>query len=237
MRIYERLSEVYDLDWGAFALNFVPLVERLLAERHVNRASVLDLACGTGTLVMELARLGCEATGVDGSPEMIERAREKASGLEGVSFVVADMTEYRSGRRHDAVTCTFDSINYVTSDARLAAMFEGVAAALGKNAFFAFDSNTTVLYETRHHGTFECESGDIGFYQELRYDPVTREALTVFGYPDGNTEVHRQKAYGLKDLEPLLDGAGLKVVEAHGGFEREPYTAGSERLVCVAEPG
>jgi demethylmenaquinone methyltransferase / 2-methoxy-6-polyprenyl-1,4-benzoquinol methylase len=41
--------------------------------------SVLDVACGTGAVALELVRrFGCEVTGVDQSPEMLEIARRRA---------------------------------------------------------------------------------------------------------------------------------------------------------------
>jgi ubiquinone/menaquinone biosynthesis C-methylase UbiE len=54
--------------------------------------AVLDAGCGPGVLVDELVRgQGCELWGVDVSPEMIDRARERHSGLERVHFGVGDV--------------------------------------------------------------------------------------------------------------------------------------------------
>ena len=45
---------------------------------------VLDLACGTGSLTVELCKRGWDIYGVDGSPEMLSEAMQKAhrEGLE-----------------------------------------------------------------------------------------------------------------------------------------------------------
>lgn len=40
---------------------------------------VLDVACGTGVAAVTAARLGCRVTGLDLTPELLERARENAS--------------------------------------------------------------------------------------------------------------------------------------------------------------
>jgi demethylmenaquinone methyltransferase/2-methoxy-6-polyprenyl-1,4-benzoquinol methylase len=59
---------------------------------------VLDLACGTGELALIIARLaedGIEITGLDYSPPMLERAREKATraGLaQKVNFIQGEVT-------------------------------------------------------------------------------------------------------------------------------------------------
>lgn len=61
---------------------------------------ILDLGCGTGTLTAQIARQGAHVTGVDHSPEMIESAREKYSGL---VFAVADGQALTYPAEFDAV--------------------------------------------------------------------------------------------------------------------------------------
>ena len=53
----------------------------------------LDLGCGTSTNVIYLARHGWDATGVDFSAKAIRLATQKAEGVPGATFVVADVTE------------------------------------------------------------------------------------------------------------------------------------------------
>ena len=54
LRSYERLSRVYDLDWSNFSIQYVEIIEGLFEERHIDRAHIFDLACGTGTLIITL---------------------------------------------------------------------------------------------------------------------------------------------------------------------------------------
>ena len=73
----------------------------LLGELNLEAGqSILDLGCGTGKLSGDLAAKGAKVTGVDSSPEMVERARKNHPELE---FLVADATRlpYKN---------TFDSI-------------------------------------------------------------------------------------------------------------------------------
>ncbi len=72
---------------------------------------VLDVACGTGDMVMELLRQGCSVTGVDLSMEMMAIAKQKAPQAE---YRLADVERLPFGdASFDAVTCAFGVRNFV----------------------------------------------------------------------------------------------------------------------------
>ncbi len=52
---------------------------QLSASRSRSSLSVLDVACGTGDLTLELLKRGCQVTGIDLSEEMLEIARQKTA--------------------------------------------------------------------------------------------------------------------------------------------------------------
>lgn len=235
VKIYECLSQVYDLDWGNFAKQYVTLVNQLLGERGIAQARILDLACGTGTLAVELTKDAHFVHGIDISPQMIEIAKSKSFGLSNVSFKVQDMAQFHVKGRFDLITCTFDFINYLLTTDDVKAMFGWVSAALYESGIFVFDSNTERLYANRHKGTYERELGGESFVQKLSYSPKNREATTVFEFSDGTVEIHKQRPYDLPELKPLLANAGLRIVDTFSWFDRRPYTSESERLICIAE--
>lgn len=235
MTIYKRLSVVYDSGWGDFSMHYTGLVEELLREHGMEKARVLDLACGTGVLAIELARRGHTVHGIDIAPEMVRRAREKSKGMRNVLFAVADMTDYRAGGEFDLVLCTYDSINYVLLLWDLRRMLKHVAEALRPGGLFLFDSNTKRLYR-RHHGyAQERELDGHSFIQECLYDSRRSRGITRFLFPDGTFEQHIQRPYDMDELVPLLDAAGLEVNGAFSWFDRKPYSSRTEKLFCVAE--
>ena len=69
---YDELTE--NVSYEKRAEYFLQLVERFGSSGPI----VLDLACGTGSLSMELARRGCDVIGVDASEDMPSVAQEKA---------------------------------------------------------------------------------------------------------------------------------------------------------------
>ena len=95
---YSKLARHYDLiqrglvDYEAEAKTMHGIF------RHHGVHTVLDMACGTGAHLLELAKLGYQCFGIDLATEMIEVAREKAQA-QGLSI------EFRLG---DMLTCHFD---------------------------------------------------------------------------------------------------------------------------------
>jgi SAM-dependent methyltransferase len=235
LKNYERLSRVYDLEWGRFSQQFLGLISELLSERSLARARILDVACGTGTLAVELAGLGHSVYGIDISPQMIQKARSKMFALDDVSFEVQDMRTFSVRGRFDLVTCAFDSINYLLKADEVKQMFFCVAKLLERAGMFVFDSNTERLYINRHQGAHPRKLGGESFVQKCLYDSKKKEAMTVFEFSDGATEVHNQRPYELTELEPLLLEAGMRIIDTFDGFDRRPYNSQTERLFCIAE--
>jgi SAM-dependent methyltransferase len=234
-KIYERLSQIYDLDWGAFAPHYVPIIQRLLGERGITQARVLDLACGTGSLALVLAKHGHTVLGIDASPQMVEVASVKAANSSRVNFDVQDMVYFQVVGEFDLVTCTFDSVNYLLEPAQVSEMLKRVAAVLRPSGVFIFDSNTEATYISHHGDIYRRELGGESFVQALKYDRVAGEVTITFEFADGTEEVHRQRPYGLPELRrPLLE-AGLHMMHAWSGFDMAPYRLDSQRLICVAE--
>jgi SAM-dependent methyltransferase len=79
-------------DYAAVAARIVLIAERLADAADLRAgATVLDVATGSGNAALAAARHGCEVTGIDYVPELLEhgRARAAAEGLQ-VRFLEGD---------------------------------------------------------------------------------------------------------------------------------------------------
>ena len=117
MMAYGPLAGVYDELTGDVAYEKrADYLERLFSRSRIPVHTVLDLACGTGTMTALLTRRGYELIAVDASPDMLAQAREKAADLVGEPpvFLNQSMPELDLYGTVDAAVCCLDSLNYLT---------------------------------------------------------------------------------------------------------------------------
>ncbi len=136
MVAYERFAAFYDVvmdDPEPRAVRVEAAIERY----RPGPASLLELACGTGSV---LARLGTDAelVGLDRSPEMLAVCAVK---VPGARLVEADMRSFDLGRRFDVVVCVFDSVNHLLDVASWDSLFASVHRHLSDGGLFVFDVN------------------------------------------------------------------------------------------------
>src|SRR6266487_435885 len=107
--------------------------------------ALLDLGCGSACHAVEFARAGFTITGIDRSPEMIERGRDRIerqlnSDLrDQLMLVQGDVTGYRSTATFDVVISLFHVVSYQTTNAALNGIFRTAQEALAVGGLFVFD--------------------------------------------------------------------------------------------------
>ncbi|MEM0445076.1 MAG: class I SAM-dependent methyltransferase [Nitrososphaerota archaeon] len=99
--------------------------------------TVIDLGCGTGLHVRELAKRGYEAWGVDISSHMIRTAKRLARGVAKAKFIVADYYSYRAPKKFDCALCLNWSIPVNTRD--LGRFFKNTARLLKPGGVLLID--------------------------------------------------------------------------------------------------
>jgi ubiquinone/menaquinone biosynthesis C-methylase UbiE len=115
-------ARFYDLDLGDVDDDLFMI--RQFAAR--SGSPILELACGTGRVLLPLAREGYDLTGVDVSPAMLKLARQKlaAEGLiSRVTLVEQDMRHLEVDGRFNLALLTLSSFSHLlTTDDQLASL-------------------------------------------------------------------------------------------------------------------
>lgn len=244
--MYTQFAHVYDelmreVPYAQWAGHYRALMRRCGVPEGARCA---ECACGTGSLTVPLARMGCRMTGIDLSADMLEEAMKKAraNGLE-IPFVRMDMCQMRLPRRADCVIATCDGVNYLTSPERAAQFFAAAFAALRPGGALIFDVSTPEkLKNTLGNNTLFSDDGKISYIWRNRWQEKTacvQMALSLFvRRPDGAydrlEEAQTQRAYGRAELRKLLKEAGFCQIAFFGRMRLSPPRTGDDRWHVTA---
>lgn len=229
--MYEDFASVYDalmddVDYDAWSAHYLALIRGQTGGALPARAA--ECACGTGSLTVRLARAGLRMTGIDLSAAMLRQAEAKARawGVEA-TFVRQDMRRLALTRRTDAVLCTCDGVNYLTSEQDVRAFFAAAFAALVPGGALCFDiSSRYKLEETMGDSFFGEERDGVATLWQNRLNRaghVINMDVTFFvREEDGRyrrfRETHRQRAHSAEELLLWLSQAGFESPRVYGGM-------------------
>lgn len=224
-------------------------VQRLLQlvedEAGMNPERILDVPCGNGRHALAFTGEGCDVVGLDFSGEFIDRAQERAiaEGLAArVEFRVQDMrTLDELDGSYDLITNLWNSLGYydkptdvsiLTEMNRLLAETGVLTIEMSNKAFHIqnFESSGVREVEDELHverKEFDLETG--------RFETTIDLFSTVdSGYEHLETMRFEPRIYAPVELKEMCEDAGFDDVSLFGGFDGEPLSLDSNRVVVVA---
>lgn len=251
---YNSISEIYDkinaeVDYAGWADYFEECFKRFLKEKP---ELILDLACGTGSMTLELAKRGYNMIGADGSEGMLTRALDNAydRGISDVLFLRQDMRSFELYGTVGAITCCLDSINYLTTEDDIKKCFACAHNYLDPDGLFLFDMNTPYKFESIYadnsfiHEVYDEDYG-ISYYcgWQNEYNNETKLCnfyLSVFcedekGIITREDEVQTERCYSLDFIKDMLEKTGFEFLGVYSGFDFSPITEQTQRWHIVAK--
>jgi SAM-dependent methyltransferase len=257
-------AALYDFEYRRRRAD-VNFYRRLAFERRdLGDGPILDLACGTGRLMLPLLRDGNVVVGVDRSRAMLARAARRLSRLSPARrsramLLRADIRSFALRGRFRLAISAFHSLQHLVDDGDLLACFRAVRRALLPDGWFAFDllppdaawiardpERRWARTRFRHPTTGQ----QLVYTTNHRYDPVRRalhirlyyQPVDAQGRRRGPERVHRlcQRQLDPDEVSRLLGRAGLKVIARFGAFDGSPLQENSDRSdeqhIYVARP-
>ena len=246
MSSYNGLAGSYDaMMTDASYLKRVNWLERLFRKSAIPVRSVLDLACGTGTVSCLLAERGYQVIATDGSEEMLTQAMLKAAMLEECApvFLHQTMPKLRLLEPVDAAVSTIDSLNYLTRERDIRETFKRVYQWLKPGGQFIFDVNTPYKLRRMDQQMYMDETEDSfcvwrTFFSE-RTQVCTYQVDLFQEREDGawerTFEEHREKAWSMDQLRLFLEEAGFEGITVTGDLSSKPPKAEEDRWLIRAE--
>lgn len=208
---------------------------------HAHVAKVLELACGTGRVLVELSRSGFEVYGLDLSPEMARYAARRLQ-REGLHARVwcGDMQYVATGILMDAVICLYDSVNYCRYPHEVTRVFESMARVIRPGGLFIFDVCTRWNCWKNFRNYVEHDSfRNFSYHRHSYFHPIGslqyNEFLIVDDRDPGPTlrEKHVQRIYSLNEIRKLAASAVWEEVACFSGLTQRPGSERAERVHFV----
>ncbi|MFZ5974322.1 MAG: class I SAM-dependent DNA methyltransferase [Bacillota bacterium] len=242
---YEAFAACYDalmsdVDYEAWAAYIIGLIR----ENGAPDNTLLDAACGTGSLTVLLSKAGFAVTGADASPAMLGRAAEKAR-MQGqpIGFICQDLRELSLHKPVSVVNCSLDGVNYLTTTQDANKFFACAARALKQGGLLLFDVSTPYKFENViGENTFADETEGAAYIWFNAYEAETgicTMQLTLF-IKEADAcyrryeEEHVQRAHTLEELEQGLQKSGLKTLGAYAFLRTDPAGKNDERWQIIA---
>ena len=253
-RFYDIIARFYDAENATYD-DDLALYEALLDDLGCERALVVG--CGTGRVLLALARLGCPVTGIDLSAPMLARVEkhltEQPSLRSRVTLVHGDARAMPVEGRFKLIAVPYNTFMHFLEPADQLAVLRACRDRLDDDGLLVLDlPNATDAYGAQDEEglivlerTFiEPESGHRVMQQSVSAldRPAQRLEVTwIYDELDEEGTVRRTMApLTLRYVFPaeaalLLQAAGLTVLEMYGDYDQAPFESGAPRMIVLAE--
>lgn len=220
----EVYADRYD-EWSAHMTEDVAFYVGLAREAD---GPLVELAAGDGRVAIPVAlETGKPVIGIDASPAMVERGRERAAEAGAdLDLRLGDMRDLELDEPAALVYCPFRSLLHLPTWADRRRTFERVAASLLPGGRFAWNA---FAFDHGVAARLDDESQDEPVPHTVHY--AVGENRVDLVLDDGATSslwwATKNEWLG------LIDVAGLEVEALYGGFAKEPFTDESREYVFV----
>ncbi|HEX5741059.1 MAG TPA: class I SAM-dependent methyltransferase [Pilimelia sp.] len=240
---YEAIADAYDRldDWIIENWGEQPRPVRadflcaLWADRPGGVADVLEICCGTGLMLEQLALRDRAVAGLDRSAAMLRHARKRLG--DDVPLVEAELPAIPLDRRFDAVISCGAALNYLSCPRDVTATFQSVARVLRPGGSFVFDVLGRSMLDDHVGSTvWAADLGDLAFIWEFADGPagaycdatytqfLHREGAPAEVY-DRAVETHRLYPLNPEVVRRAAAAAGLVDVRVYDNYTRAPAHA------------
>lgn len=239
---YDQWAKVYDMIYG----NYRDDVAFYLGEAKGASGKILEVACGTGRVYLELLKEGLDVVGIDISEDMIAALKAKAEGMGLKPEVhVADMRDFSLSQRFKLIIVPFRSFLYnLTTDDQLKTLknFRRHLAPGGRLVlnFFYPDIERMMSFGKESEDLIVMENGRYLLREKSFFVDEVNQIIETEAALFKDNDLFWKGSYRLafiykREFELLLKLAGYGKSSVYGGFDRKPLSSYKQEMVWVVE--
>lgn len=244
MHAYAAIAELYAADFADIHDD----IDFYLAMARHTKGPIVEYMCGTGRVLVPLARAGYAVTGIDTSPEMLAVAH-RAIGETTATIVQGDIRSWQDDTRYGLAIIALNSFMHMTTTADQLAALANIYDALLPSGRVVIDLfNPDVRSIPAYRGDvilerqFQLPDGrHVQKFVSQWADVIAQRINVVFMYDiNDNSQIRRVNAsFTMRwiwryEAEHLLARAGFVLEHVYGDYELGPLTNESEQMILVA---
>jgi SAM-dependent methyltransferase len=214
---------------------------------------VLDVACGTGRILLPCLQAGVDIEGLDLFEPMLKKLRAKAASLSlSPQLHQADMSDFSLPRRYGLIMIPFNAfIHNMTQEAQIRCLqlCRNHLLPGGKLAFDTFFPSLEIIGAAQNTRVLEAELPHpqtglpMRMYDTRSFDRVAQVQHSLNELElladDGSVQtVHRSEVSSRyiykQEMALLLRVAGFARWEIYGDFDGRPLTLENEAMIVMA---
>ncbi len=220
---------------------------RTLAQRHPG--PLLELACGTGQIIVPIAARGTPAFGLDIAPEMVAAARQRAqaAGVR-VELLEADMRNFELGQAFSLIFIARNSLLHLSEQHEFTALFAAVRRHLAPGGILAFDIfkpsfSRRSVWSTERFPAMRKTSplcGELIVEETSDYDAVSQVNRATWFISTAEKRdawvvpLHLRWIFP-QELLALLAANGFRLICRDGDYSGGDFTRESQLQVCQCQ--
>ncbi len=233
---YDSLTDNVEYDKKA------DYITEIMKRHHHEFGLTLDLACGTGSLAVELYKRGVDIFGADASADMLTAAQQKTAeqGFQ-IMFLHQKMQHLHLFGTIDTCLCTLDSINHLPSKNDVCKTFESVYRYLNDGGLFVFDANTVYKHQyVLGDNCYIYDKKDVFCAWQNNFNARNNKVIITLDFfvPRGTiyerySEQFSERAYTREEMTEMLTSSGLCIEAVYDDMSFESPKADSQREIYV----
>jgi SAM-dependent methyltransferase len=252
---YDDFADIYDI-WTATAPVTARNLPFYIEEYLRTEGPVVELGVGNGRIAIEAARRGKAVIGVDSSPRMLARCRERAAAAgvaDRITLLEADFRDFVLDRPAGLVAIPFHTVGHLTThDARRAA-FARIHSQLAPGGRLIFDHFVFDPEIARRLSAPQLRAEYVNpetgretllwVYVRLDLEARTMRIVAWTDELDAASTVVGRRYHRLsfswidpEEVEALLADTGFTIEQVYGEFDRRPAEGSSERIWVARRP-
>jgi SAM-dependent methyltransferase len=222
------------------------------------KGRILELGCGTGRVLIYTAISGCNVTGLDISPYMLKKCREKLSQQpeevqKRVRLIQGNMIDFHTGEPYSLVTIPFRSFHHLIPVEEQKTCLNHINQHLIPEGLLILDlinCYPPAMYDPRYWTEQEnqrglklpggrslrCTTRIADFHRDQQYNDM--ELIYYVSHPDGKEERLVQafpfRYFFRYEVEHLLGLCGFRIMDLFGDYDRSRFFNDSPGMIFVA---